>query len=152
MSKMNAEFIACVREINELEYACNSMLTKEYESLLDESITNSQIIMLNHINHYGRILTGDISKLMNISPSAVSQTLNRLEKNGYIKRSINPNNRREVFVELDTKGIKYIKINEEIELSIIERFYSKLDLADITALRDIMYKLKRIIEEEQKSR
>ncbi|WP_326953510.1 MarR family winged helix-turn-helix transcriptional regulator, partial [Aneurinibacillus migulanus] len=102
---------------------------------MDESITNSQIIILNHINHYDRLLTGDISKLMNISPSAVSQTLNRLEKNGYIKRSINPSNRREIFVELDTKGIKYIKINEEIELSIIERFYSKLDLADLTALR-----------------
>ncbi|MFD3257961.1 MarR family winged helix-turn-helix transcriptional regulator [Paenibacillus lentus] len=146
---MNEELLSFVREINEIEYACNTMLAKEYAGLLDESITNSQIIMLGHIHKHGRLLTGELSKMMNITPSAVSQTLNKLEKGGYIKRSINPGNRREIFVELDIKGVSYIDRNEEIEKSIINRFYSKLDMADLKALRDIMRKFKQIIEKEQ---
>lgn len=143
------ELTAFVREINDLDYACNTMLTEEYHALLDENITNSQIILLGHIQQRGRLLTGELSKIMNITPSAVSQNLNKLEKAGYIKRSINPDNRREIFVELDNAGIKYMENSEKIELSIIDRFYSKLDVEDLINLKGIFSRFKAIIEKEK---
>lgn len=110
---MNEEFIAYVREINEIEYACHEMLTQEYANVLDESVTSSQIIILNHLDSSGSMLTGELARQLNITPSAVSQMLNKMEKRQLVKRSINPNNRREILVELDTAGLKFIEMNKK---------------------------------------
>lgn len=88
---------------------------------------------------------------MEITPSAVSQTLSKMEQAGYIKRVINLKNRREIIVHLDTKGREYLSRSKEIELSIIERFYSKLGEKDSIELRRIMLKFKQIVEAEKSS-
>lgn len=146
---MNKDLIKYVKEINQLEYDCNVLLSQEYEALLDESITNKQIILLGHVYEHGKLNTGEISEILGITPSAVSQMLGKLEKSGYIKRSINPNNRREIIVEMDARGNDYMRTSKQIELSIIERYYSKLDIEDIMELRRINQKFKQIIEEER---
>lgn len=146
---MNDELIRLVKEINQLEYECNVMLTQEYEALLDENITNKQIILLGYLHEHGRLNTSELSKMMGITPSAVSQMLGKLEKDGYIKRSINLSNRKEIIVELDDRGHHYINKSSQVEMSIIERYYSKLDMEDIGALLRITRKLKSIIEEER---
>ncbi|MBY9077940.1 MarR family transcriptional regulator [Paenibacillus sp. HN-1] len=149
---MNQDLKSLIREINELEYSCNAMLSREYEGLLNESITNSQIILLGHIHKQGRVLTGELSKIMNITPSAISQMLNKLEHKRFIKRSINLDNRREIFVELDVAGIEYMDMNEQIEQSIIDRFYSRLEKEELLSLKAIMMKFKQIIEAEQREK
>ncbi|BCJ93815.1 hypothetical protein acsn021_13840 [Anaerocolumna cellulosilytica] len=146
---MNKKLIAFVRELNEIEYACQRMLSQEYADVLDETITSSQIIILNHLYDGGRLLTGELARLMNISPSAISQMLNKMEKRKLIRRFINPENRREIYVELDIAGTNYIGTSQKIELSIIERFYSKLSMDDLKELKSIMQKFKQIIEQEQ---
>jgi MarR family transcriptional regulator, organic hydroperoxide resistance regulator len=146
---MNEKLIAFVRELNEIEYACQAMLTQEYADVLDESITNNQILLINLLHERGRLLTGELAKLLNITASAVSQMLNKMEKRQLVKRSINPGNRREIFVELDSAGVHYIETSRKIELSIIERFYSKLPFEDLVALKDILLRFRTIIEEEQ---
>lgn len=146
---MNEKLIDFVRELNEIEYACQAMLTQEYADVLDESITNNQIILINLLHERGRLLTGELAKLLNITASAVSQMLNKMEKRQLVKRSINPGNRREIFVELDHAGVHYIETSRKIELSIIERFYSKLPFEDLVALKEIMLRFRTIIEEEK---
>ncbi|NEN86154.1 MarR family winged helix-turn-helix transcriptional regulator [Paenibacillus elgii] len=146
---MNEELIQYVKEINKAEYDTNVMLTLEYAALVDETITDKQFIVLGMVHEHGRLNTGEIADKMEITPSAVSQFLGKLEKAGYIKRSINPSNRREIIVELDQRGTEYMARNEQIERSIIERYYSKLGMDDILTLRNIVLKLKAIVEEEQ---
>lgn len=146
---MNEELIQYVKEINKAEYDTNVMLTLEYAALVDETITDKQLIVLGMVHEHGRLNTGEIADKMGITPSAVSQFLGKLEKAGYIKRSINPSNRREIIVELDQRGTEYMARNEKIERSIIERYYAKLGMDDILTLRNIVLKLKAIVEEEQ---
>lgn len=86
---------------------------------------------------------------MGITPSAVSQTLSKMEQSGYIKRVINLKNHREIIVHLDTKGREYLSRSKEMELSIIERFYSKLGEEDSIELRRL--KFKQIVEAEKSS-
>jgi DNA-binding MarR family transcriptional regulator len=145
---MNKKIITDVQELNDIEYACQAMLTREYEGMLDETVTSSQIIILNHLHDNERLLTGELAKLMEISPSAVSQMLNKMEKRKLVRRFMNPENRREIFVEMDIAGTDYIETSQKIELSIIERFYSKLSPADLKELGRIMKKFKKIIEVE----
>ena len=86
---------------------------------------------------------------MGTSASAVSQLANRLEQDGYIKRTINPKNRREIFVELDERGHSYFQKQEEIELAIIHKYYTNLEMDELMKLKEIFLKLKRIIIQEQ---
>lgn len=141
--------IRYIQEINKAEYDCNVMLTLEYESLMDENITDKQLILLGLVDESGRLTASEIADELGVTPSAVSQLLGKLENAGYIKRSINPSNRREIVIELDENGHRYMERNRQIELSIIERYYSKLGMEDIKDLRRIMLKLKKIITEEQ---
>ncbi|MFD3449531.1 MarR family winged helix-turn-helix transcriptional regulator [Microbacteriaceae bacterium 4G12] len=86
---------------------------------------------------------------MQITSSAVSQLLNKLEKNGYIKRTINPNNRREILIELGETSIAYFEQLAQIEQSITEKYYAKLGMKDIQDLHRILHKLKNIITESE---
>jgi len=50
------------------------------------------------------VLQSDISATLMIDPSTVGKALVRLERAGFIKRSVYPQNRRERVVELTEKG------------------------------------------------
>lgn len=145
---MNEEMIQYIKEMIEADYACNMMLLHEYKELMDDEITTKQSILLELIYKHGSLNISEIAEAMNITSSAVSQIVSKLEKEGYINREINPSNRREIFVEMGEKGVDYFKKYEEVERSIINRFYSKLDWDEIVALKKISLKFKKIIEEE----
>lgn len=142
--------IQIVKEINQVEYETNLLLTEEFESLLDDKITTKQARFLDLIRSKGTFQTYELSKLMGTSPSAISQLANRLEQDGYIKRVINPKNRREIYVQLDERGHSYFRKHEEIELKIIQKYYSKLDMDELIKLKEIFLKLKQIVLDEQK--
>ena len=48
----------------------------------------------------------DISQFLGVSPASVSPLFASLEEQGQIERIINPNNRREIFLQLTPKGIE----------------------------------------------
>lgn len=147
---MNQSLHQYVKEINEAEYSCNMMLLQEYHDLLKEDLTSKQAVVLEYVKKHQRLTIKEIADMMMITSSAASQLVSKLDKEGYVKREINPNNRREIIVELDRAGIEYFTRQEEVEKSITGRFYSKLKIEEVIALRDIMKKLKKIIEEELK--
>ena len=91
---------------------------------------------------------GQIASYMNITSSAVGQLVSKLEERHYVSRSINPENRREIFVSLDTSGIKYFEREEEIKRFIISRYYSKLELSEIVQLKEVVQKLNQIVLKE----
>jgi len=148
VAKMNGELIQYVKEMREADYACNMMLLQEYKDLMDDEITTKQGVLLELVHKHGSLNISEIAEAMEITSSAVSQIVSKLEKEGYIKREINPSNRREIFVEMDEKGIEHFKRCEEVERSIINRFYSKLDWDEIVVLRKLSLKFKKVIEKE----
>ncbi|MBU5483739.1 MarR family transcriptional regulator [Clostridium sp. MSJ-11] len=145
---MNEKLIQYVKEMREADYACNMMLLQEYKELMDDEITTKQSVLLELVHKHGSLNISEIAEAMEITSSAVSQIVSKLEKEGYIKREINPSNRREIFVEIDTKGVEYFKRYEEVERSIINRFYSKLNWDEIVVLRKLSLKFKKVIEKE----
>ena len=54
-----------------------------------------------------------------------------------------------MIIELDEQGHLYFQKQEEIELTIIYKYYSKLNREDLLQLKDILSKLHSIISEEQ---
>ncbi|TNJ62332.1 MarR family transcriptional regulator [Paenibacillus hemerocallicola] len=148
MDNRNEELIACVKEMNEANYEINTLLLQEYRSLLDDEITTKQAIILEWVHKRGKLTVSEIAELMQVSSSAVSQIIGKLEKGGYVKREINLQNRREIFVLSGERGDAYFAKHEQVERSIVERFYTKLDFEEAVLLKNIMLKLKGIVEKE----
>ncbi|MDD1504792.1 MarR family winged helix-turn-helix transcriptional regulator [Lysinibacillus sp. NPDC095746] len=146
---MDKDLVHLVKEINQVEYETNLMLTEEFSSLFDETLTTKQAVFLNLLQTKGPLQTYELAKLMGTSPSAVSQLVNRLEQEDYIKRTMSKKDRREVIIELDERGHLYFQKQEEIELAIIDKYYTKLNKEDLLQLKDILLKLRFIISEEQ---
>ncbi|MGE7113316.1 MarR family winged helix-turn-helix transcriptional regulator [Lysinibacillus sp. NPDC047702] len=146
---MENELIQLVRELNQVEYETNVMLTEEFSTLLDETLTTKQALFLSLLQTHGPLQTFELAKLMGTSASAVSQLIGRLEQESFIKRTISKKDRREIIIELDTRGHHYFQKQEEIELAIIDKYYSQLPKEDLLHLKEILMKLHAIISKAQ---
>ncbi|WP_077233681.1 MarR family winged helix-turn-helix transcriptional regulator [Bacillus australimaris] len=141
---------ALIQEINHIEARIHQKLRLEFEELFVDELTDKQHIVLNFIEQNRGSSPIQIAQQLGITQSAVSQLLNTLEKKEWIRRSINPNNRRELHVELSEKAKTYLENMRKIELAIIEKYYSKLTLDEISALRSIYAKLDQWIAQKGK--
>ncbi|GLY12549.1 MarR family winged helix-turn-helix transcriptional regulator [Pseudobacillus badius] len=137
-----------VKRINEAEYTISRLIYKQYKQYLNSGITTQQAVVLDIVYLAKRITVGEIAMEMNISSSAVSQLIAKLEKNQFIKREINLQNRREVFITLDENGLEYFSKQDYVERQIADKIYSKLSSNELDELERIVEKLKSIAMKE----
>lgn len=137
-----------VKRINEAEYMINRLIYKHYKQYLNSGITTQQAVVLDIVYLSNRITVGEIAIEMNISSSAVSQLIAKLEKNNYIKREINLQNRREVFITLAENGLEYFSKQDYVEQQIADKIYCKLSSDELDELERIVEKLKEISMKE----
>ncbi|MGC8230883.1 MarR family winged helix-turn-helix transcriptional regulator [Pseudobacillus badius] len=137
-----------VKRINEAEYTINRLIYKQYKQYLNSGITTQQAVVLDIVYLAKRITVGEVAMEMNISSSAVSQLIAKLEKNKFIKREINLQNRREVFITLDENGLEYFSKQDYVERQIADKIYSKLSSNELDELERIVEKLKSIAMKE----
>ncbi|MGG2081386.1 MarR family winged helix-turn-helix transcriptional regulator [Lysinibacillus pakistanensis] len=137
-----------VKRINEAEYMINRLIYKHYKQYLNSGITTQQAVVLDIVFLAKRITVGEIAIEMNISSSAVSQLIAKLEKNKYIKREINLQNRREVFITLAENGLEYFSKQDYVEQQVADKIYSKLSSNELNELERIVEKLREIAMKE----
>ena len=137
-----------VKRINEAEYTINRLIYKQYKQYLNSGITTQQAVVLDIVYLAKRITVGEVAMEMSISSSAVSQLIAKLEKNKFIKREINLQNRREVFITLDENGLEYFSKQDYVERQIADKIYSKLSSNELDELERIVEKLKSIAMKE----
>jgi MarR family transcriptional regulator, organic hydroperoxide resistance regulator len=132
--------------------ALSSLFLDDYKKLVTgefaELSTKQQVILeLLRINNR---TINEIANYLSITASAASQLISKLEKEEYVKREINPDNRREIIVQLGSKGHHYNQMVDKNQLFIIEKYYAKLPKEDLEKLLDIHEKLYHIAVEAQK--
>lgn len=137
-----------VQEINDAIYSMDSHFIKLHQNLVTDDLSPKQIILLDFIEKNSQVTIGQIASYLNITSSAVGQLVSKLEEQQYVTRSINPENRREIFVSLDTSGFKYFEREEEIKRFIISKYYSKLELSELVQLKEVIQKLNQIVINE----
>lgn len=133
-----------IHRMNVLQNQINIVLAKKYEDKIDNHLTAKQVLVLELIKS-GIISTKEIASHLGISASAVSQILNKLEDNSYIKRELNKENRRETLLYLDQRAEDYFKSLLNLENEINEKVYEKLSTEDLQELVRILEKLNHII-------
>lgn len=142
------ELFNLVTEINEITYSMNARLIKERQSLFNDDLSSKQIILMDLVKKESQLSISQLAESMNVTSSAVSQIVSKLEREKYLLRTINPDNRREIIVQLDERGYQYYSKEEEINREIVNRFYSRMKMEDMIQLRDILVKLNHVVEEE----
>ena len=141
---MKSEYI---QQINLLQNQLNMYLVTKYQHRIDNQLTAKQVLLLELISN--RVSsTKEIAQQMGVSTSAVSQLLNKLEDKGYITRTVNPKNRREILIAPAQKGKDYFATQEAISKEIDETVYGKLPEEDLQQLASILRKLNMIVQGE----
>lgn len=152
MKKVNKDLEIICSKILDYSNALSSLFLEDYKKLLNEEfadLSTKQQVILELLRVKTRTVN-EISHFLAITASAASQLISKLEKQDYVKREINPDNRREIIVQLGDKGRHYNQKIDENQRYIIEKYYAKLTKEDLEKLLDIHEKLYHIAVEAQK--
>lgn len=76
--------------------------------LQNEEITRIQWIALYYLKTKGKISQRDLSNLMNVADSSAGRLLDRLERDGFIKRERDVEDRRVTYITLTKEGDRLI--------------------------------------------
>ena len=72
--------------------------------------SRGELCLLMHLKRRGDpVLPGELSEAMSVSAARVARLLNTLEDRELIRRSMDPTDRRKVFVRLTEKGERYLE-------------------------------------------
>ncbi len=123
----------------------NNHLMNTHFSSLNNDITPKQFIILKSVYEMQPVNVQTIAKKYHLSMSSVSQLITKLEKENYLHRELNPENRREILLTLGPKGQEYFNEYERIDQLIIEQYYSRLSLQETQQLREIANKLYEVV-------
>lgn len=136
-----------IQQVNVLQNRLAIQLASKFEHKIDNQLTVKQVLLLELIRA-GGASTKDLAAQLNISMSAVSQILNKLEAKEYITRSINPENRREIVLKLAAKGERYFEEAQTLEEEINRDVYGQLPVEDLEHMVRILEQLNGIVKGE----
>lgn len=109
-------------------------------------------VLLCIFNCGRKVLVGDISKLMGLSPGRVTNILNMLEKRGYIDREHDGADRRKVYVTLTKSGGKHLREKYEETIRYISSLFRELGEEDTREYLRITGQIHRITEKMREER
>ena len=141
MMKLNKEDV--VNKLFELIYSSMDLENKIRKYGTDVEISSSEIHLVKCIYELPNSNVTSLAKFMEMSKSAVSQTLNKLKKKGLVIIDIDPDNRSRYLLNLSEKGIRANRIHLEYKADIFQSIYSILDefdLGDINQIGDFLSK------------
>ncbi|KEP25169.1 MarR family winged helix-turn-helix transcriptional regulator [Bacillus zhangzhouensis] len=146
---LDEEIIHFSQKIIEYSNALGSIYVEEYQRFLKHEyadLSAKQELTLELLRTKTRTIN-ELADYFSISASAASQLISKLEQLGYVKREINPHNRREIIVDFAQKGHEYHKNIEGIQLHMIQKYYAKLSKEDLKTLLSLYEKIYSIAKE-----
>jgi DNA-binding MarR family transcriptional regulator len=114
----------------------NKIQTKVLQSENDSLVTFSQWFVLSIIEQHCNIGIKEISKMLGISSSAITQLVDGLVDKKYVERKDNPKDRRALQLKLSINGKKYIIIKKK------EHMKNIVKLFDVFSDKELMILLK----------
>lgn len=80
----------------------------QLDFFLKKGVTQTQFLVLIAIHSYGRAGMGTLARSLHVTMPTTSGIVDRLARSGYVRRSPNPRDRRQVIVETTAKGEAFI--------------------------------------------
>ncbi len=121
-------------------------LTRRIRSHASPGITPSQLAVLGTIIHNERATVGQIAEIEHVQPPSVSKIVGALERLGYVKRSVNPDDRRCAPLVATPAGLEYADAVRSAGRTWLAEQLDELDVIDVTAIEQALPALERLLE------
>ncbi|WAA10195.1 MarR family winged helix-turn-helix transcriptional regulator [Fervidibacillus albus] len=117
--------------------------------LQSSTITNHQFFLLSTIFREGGCKLSYLAEKLQVTPSAITVMIDRLEKSQYIVRTPDPQDRRATIVKLTADGEKMLKQSLRERNEIMGRKIAVLNEDEIRLLADLVEKIADTKTDEQ---
>ena len=144
MDELYGEFFRAIHQFRQLNVA----------SILPD-ISQSEFAAMNVImdkGEDGKITISELACKSKVHSSAISRTLHCLEGKGYIERSIDKKDRRNICVELTDRGESVVIEARQIMRDYVETVVERLEDRELERLIAYMNKIYSVAEKEIEAR
>ena len=144
MDELYGEFFRVMHQFRKLNVA----------SILPD-ISQSEFAAMNEImdkGEDGKITISELACKSKVHSSAISRTLHCLEEKGYIERSIDKNDRRNICVELTEEGKRVTTEARQIMCDYVKAVVEHLENRELERLIAYMNKIYSVAEKEIEAR
>lgn len=104
-------------------------------------ITKPQIMMLYAIYTYEKCRLSQLAEKMEVKPSAITVMIDRLERENFVKRSHDPDDRRAVIVALTKSGEEVLEEVMGEWNDVLKQYLAKFELEEVRILTELLEKL-----------
>jgi DNA-binding MarR family transcriptional regulator len=122
----------------------------QLEFLVKRSVTQTQFVVLVAVHSTGRCPMSLLAKNMHVSLPTMSGIIDRLVKAGYIRRLEDPQDRRQVVIELAAKGKQMIEQFQSVVASRWQEVLLALEPSEIDSFYQVVSKLKDSLQSQNK--
>jgi DNA-binding MarR family transcriptional regulator len=149
MSKKRADLLL---EIHQTSLLTQRLLhSRMHQFKQDDELSPAQIRVIHILKHIQPVSFKALASKMLLTPGAISQFLDPLLKNGYVKRSQDENDRRVSYIALTDKGNQKAEKLSENFRTIHTEALSTLSTEELTELLGIQRKMLTYLEDHTES-
>ena len=134
----------------ELLNKMRSLHRASLQKSIDEALQGETYVLHYLNNSDGEVLPGEISNEMNVSSARIAQTLNSMERKGWITRRIDTGDRRKILVGLTPEGITEAEAHLKKAVDQVTKMLTLLGERDAKDYVRITGKLAEIISQHNK--
>ena len=111
------------------------------EILKEYKLSKIQFIALQWVNDSSGITIGQVAKNLDLAYSTTTDIIDRLEKNGFVRRERSETDKRLVQVNIEPTGLELIERVIEKRIEFIEEITQDLDLNEKELLTKLLEKM-----------
>jgi DNA-binding MarR family transcriptional regulator len=120
-------------------------LSKKYREKIESfGITQPQFFLLIALYEEDKILISRLSEKVSIDKATLTGIIDRLGRDGFIKRIYSQDDRRSIYIKLTQKAEKIKSELLQIYNETNRKYLSKLSKEELKTLQNIIYKLEQI--------
>lgn len=93
----------------------------------------------------GMVTAGELAIKLNVSTARIAVLLKKLEKQGFIEKTVSHHDGRVTIVTITEKGEKHVEEEMEKSISLMKKILKKVDISEINEFIRIANKIKESI-------
>ena len=111
-------------------------------------LTSARLSALSVLVFGGRMTLGELARLEQVSLPTMTRISAALAKAGYVKRSIEPDDRRYVYLEATRRGAVLLEEGRRRRVARLSALLADLDEAEVDACKRAISALRRVVAGE----
>ncbi|MED5017980.1 MarR family transcriptional regulator [Paenibacillus chibensis] len=122
------------------------ILEKKERAYTNFKLNNQQYVLLTHIIRRPLSSPSELAEAMDITKSAVSQQLTKLEAEGYITKRQHEDDKRAFSIELGEKGLLYQQEMEKFNQEIADKYQANVSGSELENMLSALQKLQELLK------